>query len=112
MRVGGRQGLDHVGPYKPEWTWEISLSARLVLRWGRGPNPSPPARGSLGRADGHGLGQGGWVTGAKLTCRTWSMAPSSVEAPPVPGEAVRPSTCGSGPVLWSLSSRYRLKMML
>lgn len=41
MRVGGRQGLEHVGPYKPEWTWEIILSARLVLRWGRGPNPPP-----------------------------------------------------------------------
>ena len=41
MRVGGRQGLDHVGPYKPEWTWEIILSARLVIRWERGPNPPP-----------------------------------------------------------------------
>lgn len=54
----------------------------------------------------------GRATGTKLTCRMWSMAPLSVEAPPVPGEAVSPSTWGRGRVLWSLCSKYRLRMTL
>ena len=48
MKVGGRQGLDHVGLYKLEWTWEIILSARLALRWGRDPNP--PRQGQPGES--------------------------------------------------------------
>ena len=48
MKVAGRQGFDHEGLYKPEWTWEIILRARLALRWGRGPNP--PGQGQPGES--------------------------------------------------------------
>lgn len=54
----------------------------------------------------------GSEAGARLTWRTWSMALGSLVAPPVPGEAVRPSTWGRRFAFCSLCSRYRLRMML
>lgn len=64
--------------------------------------------GRTGRQDKH----GSMVGGAQLTCRMWSMAPWSLVAPPVPGEAVSPKTWGRGFAFFSLCSRYRLKMVL